>query len=44
MERSQSLDDTNEIMATFKLFDKNGDGLISASELKQGLEILGEKG
>jgi len=32
------------MQSLFRLFDKNNDGLISAEELKQGLEILGDKG
>jgi Ca2+-binding EF-hand superfamily protein len=35
-------DDDSQLGATFKLFDKNGDGLISAEELKGGLEALGK--
>ena len=32
------------MMALFRLFDKNDDGLISAEELQEGLDILGDKG
>ncbi len=35
--------DATDYAATFKLFDLNGDGLISADELKQVFEKLGDQ-
>ena len=32
-----------EIMDAFKVFDKNGDGVISAQELRQAMTHLGER-
>lgn len=36
-------DEEIELRESFKVFDKNGDGFISASELRQVMTTLGEK-
>ena len=36
-------DEEIELRESFKVFDKNGDGYISASELRQVMMTLGEK-
>jgi calmodulin len=37
------LDEELELRESFKVFDKNGDGYINASELKHVMTTLGEK-
>ena len=37
------VDEEIELRESFKVFDKNGDGYISASELRQVMTTLGEK-
>lgn len=41
--RMQESDPEQEMLDAFKVFDKNGDGHISATELKQVMDSLGEK-
>ena len=40
--QSDSRDSVQEIIEAFKVFDKNGDGYISLSELKQVFNSIGE--
>ncbi|CCF59500.1 hypothetical protein KAFR_0H00900 [Kazachstania africana CBS 2517] len=40
--QTDSGDSTQELIDAFKVFDKNGDGLISFSELKQVFKSVGE--
>jgi len=42
-QKMKGLDDEEEIKEAFKVFDKNGDGFIEASELRQVMQSLGEK-
>lgn len=37
------MDEEIELRESFKVFDKNGDGYISGSELRQVMTTLGEK-
>ncbi len=37
------MNSTNELREAFKVFDKNGDGYITASELKYAMNNMGEK-
>lgn len=39
----QKFDEQDDLRMAFRVFDKNGDGYISASELKSVMESLGEK-
>ncbi|KAK5773826.1 uncharacterized protein PWA37_003827 [Arxiozyma heterogenica] len=41
--QSNTRDSAQEIIEAFKVFDKNGDGYISLSELKQVFNSIGEK-
>ncbi|KAK6199509.1 calmodulin-like protein 12-like protein [Scheffersomyces amazonensis] len=41
--KARDTDSENELMEAFKVFDKNGDGKISALELKQVLTTIGEQ-
>ena len=41
--KMKDIDIESEILEAFKVFDKNGDGLISASELRHIMSSLGEK-
>ena len=41
--KMKEVDIESEILEAFKVFDKNGDGLISASELRHIMSSLGEK-
>lgn len=41
--QSNTRDSAQEIIEAFKVFDKNGDGYISLSELKQVFDSIGEK-
>jgi calmodulin len=42
-DKMKGLDDDEEIREAFKVFDKNGDGFIESSELRQVMQSLGEK-
>ena len=37
----QEQETEKQLLETFKAFDKNGDGFISAEELKEGMQNLG---
>lgn len=37
------MDEKEELLHVFKLFDKDGNGLITKEELKEGLNKLGER-
>lgn len=39
----QRVDEQEDLLTAFRVFDKNGDGYISASELKSVMESLGEE-
>ncbi|XP_023235063.1 calmodulin, flagellar-like [Centruroides sculpturatus] len=41
--RTKEADDENEIIEAFRVFDKDGDGLIDAKELRYVMMNLGEK-
>ena len=40
---TEYVDDDDDVIAAFKVFDKNGDGYISSDELRQVMTQLGEK-
>ena len=41
--QTENKDPKSELLKAFEAFDTNGDGFVSRKELKEGLEILGEK-
>ena len=43
MSKNDNDDDDKEFRETFRIFDKNGDGFITADELKHVMENLGKK-
>ena len=40
---NHSLDSDKELQEAFKIFDKNGDGRLSAEDLKEVMKMFGEK-